>query len=194
VGISLYDDKGANNSGGGTGWETTLGTATTDTCSYTVGANGRMTLSGLSGPDPNCSGAPLFYLTGSNAAVLIGQGSSVDFGWAEPQANITFNSGTLSGIFFTGPLEVVSQGQETEVDQVAFASPTATFTIDSTSTAGPQQIDISTPVTYTVNADGTVSTVQGGFNIVLSIIINSNRFVMINEVPDVYPYIMIGQQ
>jgi hypothetical protein len=190
VNVSEYEDNGAFNSSSGTGWQA-LHTANTFTCSYSVAANGRTTLSGA---DPNCSGAPLFYLTGANAGVLLGQGSSVDLGALEPQANITFNSGTLSGVFFTGPLEVVSQSQGTEVDQVNFVSPNATFTSDSTSTTGPQHIDNTNAITYTVNADGTVSAVQGGVTIAQFIIINSKRFVMINDVPEVFPYIMIGQQ
>jgi hypothetical protein len=57
-----------------------------------------------------------------------------------------------------------------------------------------QEIDETSTVSYTVNSDGTVTLVQNGVPVVQLIIINANRFVMLNNITGVYPYVLIGQQ
>jgi hypothetical protein len=187
--VSIYEDNGSGNFNNGTGWQS-LQTAIAFTCSYSIAPDGRMT---LSGDNPACSQSPVFYLTSGNAGLSVGQGASPDFGAIEPQANITFDSGTLSGPFFTGPLGVVSQSQETDIGEVTLASGGGTSASDRTSTTD-QSIDETEPVSYTVNSDGTVTTTKSGVPIVNLIIINSNRFVMLNNVTDTYPYVVIGQK
>jgi hypothetical protein len=187
--ISMYDDNGSNNTNNGTGWQS-LQSASTFTCSYSVAANGRMN---LSGSDPNCATAPVFYLTAANTGLLVGKGASVNFGGLEPQATLTFNNSSLSGNFFVGPLGTVSQSQQTEVGEVTLGSGSGTTITDLASTTN-QEGGNSGTISYSVNADGTVTTMNGGLPVVQFIIIDSSRFVTINDVTNVYPYITISQQ
>ena len=135
----------------------------------------------------------MFYLTAANSALLMGQGSSVDFGAVEPQASITFNSSTLSGTYFLGGLGVTSQSQQTEIDSATLANGVGTAINDTNSTTY-QGIDNIGSISITVNADGTVTSTENGVPIVKMIIINNTRFVMVNNITDVYPYLVIGQQ
>ena len=187
--ISFYEVDGAGNSNTPPAWQN-LQSAKQFTCSYSVAANGRM-LPG--GTDPNCTGAPIFYLSAANTAVLLGSGSGVDVGAVEPQANITFDNSALSGNFFMGLQGVITQAQETEIDQVTLSNGTVNSTSDFTSTTY-QEGDNTNQDTITVNSDGTVSSVKNGVTIVGVVIINSNKFVMISNVKDAYPYIMIGER
>jgi hypothetical protein len=187
--LSMYEDNGAGNTNNGTGWQS-LQTANTFTCSYSIAANGRMN---LSGSDPNCTVAPVVYLTGANTGLLVGQGTSAQSGGLEPQATLAFNNNSLSGKFFVGPAAAVSQKQQTEVDEVTLGNGSATSIGEITSTTS-QEVDNSSAMSYTVNADGTVTTVNSGVPIVRFIIIRSGKFVMINNVTDPYPYLVISQQ
>ena len=146
-----------------------------------------------SGSDPNCATAPVFYLTAANTGLLVGKGASVNFGGLEPQATLTFNNSSLSGNFFVGPLGTVSQSQQTEVGEVTLGSGSGTTITDLASTTN-QEGGNSGTISYSVNADGTVTTMNGGLPVVQFIIIDSSRFVTINDVTNVYPYITISQQ
>lgn len=64
---------------------------------------------------------------------------------------------------------------------------------DITSTAN-QHVEAAGTLSYTITADGTVTMGNDGVRIVQLIVINSHRFVMINDVSGVDPYLMIGQQ
>jgi hypothetical protein len=90
-------------------------------------------------------------------------------------------------------LFVINQSQSTEVDQVALASGSGTSISDITSTT-TQQVDNTNTLSYTINADGTVTISTNGVAVVQMLVINNNRYVMLNNITDVYPYIMIGQQ
>jgi hypothetical protein len=188
--VSVYEDDGSNNRGGGTGWQS-LGTASTYTCSYSVGANGEVSLSGT---DPHCAEAPVFFLTAPNTAYLLGQTAPlVQLGAIEPQAAITFNNSTLSGDFFTGSLGAIGQNLLTEVEQLALGNGSGTSVADITSTTS-QAVDQSGTLSYTVNADGTVTTIINSVPVVQIVVINNNRFVTLNNVTGTNPYIMVGQQ
>ena len=187
---SMYEVDGANNTINGTGWQS-LQNATTYTCSYSVSKNGRID---LSGSDPHCAAAPVFYLTEANSAFLLGQNPQMaQFGSVEPHANMTFNNSTLAGDFFVGPLGVISQAQQTEVDRMTLGNGGGMCVSDTTSTA-TQHADDDASVSYTINSDGTVTTNTSGIPVVQMIVINGSRYVMINHLTDVYPYVLIGQQ
>jgi hypothetical protein len=161
-------------------------------CSYTVDSIGVVSLSGSS----QCLDAPIFILTAANTAILLEQQDTVAFGEVEPQANLTFTNTTLANTFFMGGLSVVSQSQQTEVNQVALTSGSGTSVSDITSTTD-QAIDVTSSLSYTVNsspANGTVTITNNSVPIVQLIIINSHRFVTIGNITDTYPYIVIGQQ
>ena len=76
---------------------------------------------------------------------------------------------------------------------MSLANGGGTFVSDITSTTN-QQVDDTGTFSYTVNSDGTVTTVQDGVPVVQFVIINSDRFVTINDVTGVYPYLRISQQ
>ena len=188
--IFAYEDNGAKNVNNGTGWQS-LQNATTYTCSYGVGADGRVNLSGA---DPHCADAPVFYLSGANAGFLLGQNpQAVEGGALEPQTTTTFSNSTLAGDYFFGTLVTASQSQQTEVQQATLASGAGTSVSDSTSTTA-QDPDITGNIPYTVNADGTVTEVQSTVPVVQFIIINNKRLVSISNLTSVFPYLMIGQQ
>ncbi len=189
VNVTVYDDAGNSNNNTPPGWESSLQTPLSLSCSYTVASNGWVSLSGSS----QCLAGPVFVLTAANTAVLLEQQQTVAVGAVEPQANLTFSNTTLANTFFMGQLSVVSQNQEAEVDQATMGSGSGTSVGDFTSTTY-QEIDDSNPISYTVNSDGTVSIVKNSVTIVPLIIINSHRFVMINNVGDSYPYLVISQQ
>jgi hypothetical protein len=189
AGFTLYEDDGSGNTNNGTGWQA-LGTASTFSCTYTVAANGRTTLMGAA---PQCASAPLLYLTGTNGGTALSLTGNVDYGMLEPQASLTFNNSVLSGSFFLGPLGAVSQSQPTELDLASLGSGMATLTTDITSTTN-QEIDETSTASYTVNSNGTVTLVQNSVPVVQMIIINANRFVILNNITGVYPYVLIGQQ
>lgn len=192
VNVTLYDDAGNGNSSTPAGWESSLQTPMTLSCSYTVDSIGVVSLSGSS----QCLDAPIFILTAANTAMLLEQQDTVAFGEVEPQANLTFTNATLANTFFMGGLSIVSQSQQTEVDQVALASGSGTSVSDITSTTD-QAIDVTSSLSYTVNsspANGTVTITNNSVPIVQLIIINSHRFVTIGNITDTYPYIVIGQQ
>ncbi len=155
------------------------------TCTYTVAANGRVRLTGDScGANP-----PVFYLTASNTGLLIDAAVGVDIGSFEPQA-----VGTLSGTFFAGLAEVVSQSIETDsvglitLDGAGNVSGISDYMSTSNQTPAFTFAD-----TYTVNSGGTFSATSSGVNIV-GIVINANKFVRIDDVTSTYPILQVMEK
>jgi hypothetical protein len=166
------------------------------TCTYTVAANGRVRLTGST---ESCgSNPPVFYLTAPNTGLLIDAAPGVDVGSFEPQAAGTFSNASLSGTFFAGLAEVVSQSIETlSVSEMtmtpgsgAAGSVSDIGTVTSTTS---QTEDSSIADTYTVNSDGTFSAASSGAPIV-GIVINSNKFVRIDDLTSTYPILRVMEK
>jgi hypothetical protein len=170
----------------------------TVTCTYTVGTNGRVTLTNPSGSDSCGINPPILYMTAANTGLLIDAASGVDIGSFEPQAAGIFSNASLSGTFFTGPTEVVSQSiGKLSVGEVtmtpgsgAAGSITGTEFVTSTTTPPASQGDSPIADTYSVNPDGTFTTGSTSPNVV-GIVINSNKFVMIDDVSSAYPILFV---
>src|ERR1019366_10761972 len=91
-------------------------TPQTPSCSYSIDANGRVVASGAT-----CTMylttyktmyPPVFYLSGPNTGFMLGTGVGVYAGQVEPQVAPSggFSATSLSGTFYDGDTEVVSEG------------------------------------------------------------------------------------
>jgi hypothetical protein len=172
--VTAYDDfAGTLNSG-------------TFPCTYSVAANGRVTLSGA-----QCgTGAPVLYLTAANTGFLLSMDSTVGSGDAEPQAGGPFSNASVSGRFFIGTDSVISQTMESEVGSVTLDGAGNVSSIsDHTSTTGQTANDSSTD-TYSVNSDGTFTVGSAGPS-TLGIVISGNRLVMIDHPDSTEPSILV---
>jgi hypothetical protein len=163
----------------------------TESCSYSVAANGRVTVSGAS-----CGTPPVFYLTAANTAFVLGGAENPLIGQIEPQTVPSggFTTSSFSGTFYLGDLEVLSHGVAS-AEQVGVA----VMTVDSsgfsaisdyTSTYGQDPDKTATGPLGTVNSNGTIS--QGG--VITGLIISSTKSVMIDNVSDLYPLLELLKQ
>jgi hypothetical protein len=160
----------------------------TTTCSYSVVLIGRVTFGGGScGADP-----PIPYLNSLNTAYVVGTDPTVELGSFEPiTAGLT--NAALAGTYFAGTSEVVSQSVQANVAIVTLSSGgVVTSTTDAASilsqTAGTASSD-----TYTLNADGTLSTGSSGGTIV-GIAISGSKFVLVNSPTLTFPTLQVGQR
>ena len=177
-GTSYYD-------GGGT-WKSPQ----TINCTYSIDASGRMTCG---------SGAPVFYLTAANQAVVLSEDTDVALGQFEPQASGGFTTASFSGTYYMGDGEVVSYGV-TSAEQVGVQVATlngsggGSATNDYTATSG-QQADQSNSFpngSLTVNSNGTFST---DFNATINaIMISTTKFVAVDNESSTYPIIQLGSR
>jgi hypothetical protein len=163
--ITFYEDRAG-----------TLQVSATDTCTYTVEPNGRVTLGSVT---QSCgSNPPVFYLAGLNTGFIVDTAPGVDAGSFEPQSAGPFNNASLSGNFFGGIAEVAMQTEQAEVDPVAPNSGgSMTGTTDISSTSAQDAGSCFLAATYAVNSDGTFSVSTSG-GAVAGIIISSSKFVM----------------
>ncbi|MGD0226113.1 MAG: putative Ig domain-containing protein [Terriglobia bacterium] len=163
--ITFYEDRAG-----------TLQVSATDTCTYTVEPNGRVTLGSVT---QSCgSNPPVFYLAGLNTGFIVDTAPGVDAGSFEPQSAGPFNNASLSGNFFGGIAEVAMQTEQAEVDPVtANGSGNMTGTTDISSMSAQDAGSCFLAATYAVNSDGTFSVSTSG-GAVAGIIISSSKFVM----------------
>jgi hypothetical protein len=151
--ISISGDE---NSGGTV--STNSGSAT-----YSVAANGRVTLSGA-GSNPL-----YFYLVGSNQAFAVDFSSSAHTGYLEPQTISSFSQASLSGTYAGGNLpSVFDMGAGIGV-YTSTGSGSVSGTQDQ-NYYGTLSADQSVSATYTVGSNGRVALGSGGSGTVLYII------------------------
>ncbi len=165
------------------------------TCTYTAAANGRVRLTGDScGANP-----PVFYLSAPNTGLLIDAAPGVDVGLFEPQAAGNFSNSSLSGTFFAGLAEVVSQSIETlSVSEMTMTPGSgvagSVSDIGTVTSTTSQTEDSSIADTYTVTpADGTFTTGSSS-GAVVGIVINSNKFVRIDDLTSTYPILRVMEK
>jgi hypothetical protein len=158
------------------------------TCTYTVVANGRVTLAGNSCP----ANPPVFYLNDLNTAFVLGTDPAVEVGAFEPvSAGLTSNS--LAGTYFLGTSEIVNQQAQAEVGIVNLTGGgilTSTTDIASTLT---QSVGVSGTDTIALNADSTFSTGSSG-GVTVGIAITAKKFVIVSTPTLTFPTLQIGQQ
>jgi hypothetical protein len=156
----------------GTNYQNSSGTFTTTNTAFTysVGSNGRVTLSGGS------SSPPILYLYGANQGLLLGTGSNVTVGVLEPQAAGPFSNALFSGAYMLGNETPASNLQlACYCLNLTFESGviTANGTGNASGTAeqsGPSGLaqNQSLNFTYSIAADGTGNVGSGTTAIIIS--------------------------
>ncbi|WP_158824193.1 cadherin repeat domain-containing protein [Granulicella sp. S156] len=136
--ISITDDE---NDGGTV-------TSNPISATYSVAANGRVTVTGGGGNHP-----PFFYLVGSNQGFAMNFSGEVQTGYFEPQTATGFSLASLDGTYALGVLAPLSNGS----DSTAELSSTGTGSISGTqdqNSQGTLSPDNSLSATYTVGSNG----------------------------------------
>jgi len=175
--VNMYEDQGGTTSN------------TTFSCSYTVAANGRVSLSG----GTNCTPGPSLYLTAAGSGFMQTNGNGSDTGAMEPQAAGPFSNTSEAGTFFMGTTLVPMQTVEPGVGWVTLNNGSVTGDSDYSSTTD-QEADNSFSDTYTVDSAGFV-TLAGDSNPTL-LLITGSRLVKIDpsSSSDPNPMLMILQK
>jgi hypothetical protein len=157
-------------------------------CTYAVVAIGRVTLTG------NGCGAtpPIPYLNAFNTAFVLGTDSAIEVGAFEPQTT-GLTSSSLAGTYYLGTSEVVNQSAQAEVGILNLASNgVVTMTSDAASTLG-QTVGAASSDAYSINPNGTFSTISSGLTPV-GIAISPSKFVVVSDSTLMFPTLLIGQQ
>ena len=66
---------------------------------YSVAANGRVTLTGFGSNTP-----PVLYLVNQNQAFLVGQDNTIASGYVEPQSGVPFSNASVIGTYWGGSI------------------------------------------------------------------------------------------
>lgn len=170
-GVSAFSLDSEQNEGG------TVAPLTFPTGTYTVSSNGRVTLTGA-GHHP-----PVLYLTGNNAAFVVGTDSSVIFGLMEAQSGGPFTNSSLSGNYLGGSLQPPTFNVSEEVDLVQPSAGNVTVTGDNNSTQGTgagNPTPDSFVGTYVVSSTGKTVVSQGGVQNGFLYIVSPSKFVFLD--------------
>ncbi len=158
--LSMDENDGGTFDGG-------TGTPQSISGDYSVGTNGRVTLSNITGGGGG-NHVPVFYLVGPNQAFVIGTDSSVTFGTITPQTGSNFTNASLTGTVLGGSQQPVDTNGSVEVDQAtADGAGNLTGASDNNNQCGsgggnacPQASSIG--VTYSVSPNGRTTVSEGG--------------------------------
>jgi hypothetical protein len=158
------------------------------TCTYSVTANGRLTLTGS-----NCeANPPISYLNALNSAFVLGTDPTVELGFFEPQTT-GLTTSSLAGTYYLGTSEVVSQSSQAEVGTLTLTSNgILTSTTDSASILS-QNADVAASDTLSLNPDGTLSTGSSG-GVTVGLAISGTNFVIVSNPTLTFPTLLIGQR
>jgi hypothetical protein len=161
---------------------------TSTTCTYSVVAIGRVTLTGN-----NCaSSPPIFYLYNLDSAFQISTDSSIELGTFESQTTgLTTNS--LAGTYYMGTSEVVSQAAQAELGLLTLTGNGIVTTTTDTASTSTQSAGVAGSDTITLHADGTFSTGSSGGTTV-GIAIAGNKLVIVSNPTLTFPTLQIGQR
>jgi hypothetical protein len=175
--INMYEDKGGTTSNNAF------------SCSYTVAANGRVTLSGT-----NCTPGPSLYLTTARTGFMLTNGNGADTGGMEPQVAGPFSNSSESGTFFMGTSLVPMQGVEPGLGCVTLNNGSVSGVSDYTSTTY-QDVGHSFSDTYTVGSATGFVTISGDSNPTL-LVISGSKLVKIDPsaTSDLNPMLMIMEK
>jgi len=147
---------------------------------------------------------PVFYLTGPNTGVMLGTGVGVYAGQVEPQVAPSggFSDTSLSGAFYDGDSEVVSEGiAADEMIDVEVRTFNGSGGVDiigdyigAVGSVVTQDADQTTSTTLgTVNSNGTFAT-NSGYPGINAIMISTTKVVNIDNANQAYPIIQIIKQ
>jgi hypothetical protein len=147
----------------------TFSTQNLTTGTYSVAANGRVTLSGV-GSTP-----PVIYLSGQNEGFALGTGSLSEIGRMEAQAAGPFSTASFSGTYLFGTENCGSPfvALETGIANPSGAGGTGIGTSDQADGGGTLLPNGQFNFTYSFSADGTGNVGPG----TTAILISGNRFV-----------------
>ena len=172
--LGLFTGDGAGN-GSVSLDENNGGTLTQNVSSgtYSVASNGRVTLAGFGNGTP-----PLFYLAGKNQAFVLGQDTSVAFGFLAPQSGAPFSNQTAIGTYWGGNFMPVTQDVTNSVTW-AFAdgngnlNGTNNFSGPNGTTSG----DFT--ATYSVDASGRMTLTESGNVVAILYVISPTRVALL---------------
>ncbi len=194
VTLGLLDGNGSNSmainlyQGQGGTWQTPISV----TCAYSVGANGRMTLSGT-----NCESTPIFYLISTDTAFALGTDTSMSFGQGEAQTGGPFGFSTIAGSYYFGDSLVINNnvtvGNSIGVGSLVLTSSGGASGYSDYSGPGGQDED--TPLSGSlaaVNSNGTINFAMVGT--VDGIVISSTKFILVDNETETYPILLILKQ
>lgn len=181
--ITFYQDRAGN-----------LEISSTLACSYAVEPNGRVTLSSNA---QSCGGAPpVFYLQDVDTGFIVDASPGVDTGSIEPQSAGPFTNASLSGNFFAGVAEVVSQNGQPELDAISPNGSGSVSGLTDMSFVTAQDAGMALPAaTYTVNSDGTLN-LSSSDGAIAGIIISSSKFLVFSPSTwaSSYPALLVVQK
>ena len=140
---------------------------------YSVAANGRVTLTGFGSNTP-----PVLYLVNQNQAFLVGQDNTVASGYLEPQSGAPFSAPSLTGEYWGGSI-MPATASVTDSVTGAFADSNGNLT-GTTSTSGPSGTG-SAPVsaTYSVDGSGRITLTEGGIVTAILYVVSPTRTVVL---------------
>jgi hypothetical protein len=180
----------------------------TPTCAYTIDAHGRMETSGTTCTMYLTSYSkmypPVFYLTSPNKGFMLGTGVGVYVGQVEPQAAPSggFSSTSLSGTFYDGDSEVVSEAVSAEMIGVEALTFDGSGGLDIVGdyiggyigTEVNQEVDQTNSTSLgMVNSNGTFST-NSTYGQINAIMISTSKVVNIDDSTQSNPIIQVIKQ
>jgi hypothetical protein len=138
---------------------------------YAVASNGRVTLTGTTGP-------PVFYLVSQNKGFVISTNNNVGFGFVENQSAGPFSSSSISGTYAGGSITPVDSNVSDEVDEFVVPSAGNFNNTSDNSSGGGLTSNKMQSGTYSVAANGrTTGTVTGMTGMVILYIVSPAKVV-----------------
>ncbi len=164
----------------------TWNTPNTAICTYSVAANGRMTLSGSGcGNHP-----PVAYFSSANNGFMVDTDTGAGSGQVQAQTGSPFSVASVSGTLFQGEVELVSQGAEAGTGMATLNGSGGVSSINDSTSTSYQQADQTGTSTITVNSDGTIiSSDHPG--IVTGVVVSSSQVVIVDNQGSTYPTISV---
>ena len=151
--------------------------------SYTVAANGRVTLNlgtGIGGCSDCVSVQTFFYLVGANQGFVLDFSSPVVSGYFEPQTATGFSVASFSGTYGSGTLDPLSQsGAFTSEVLNSTGAGSVTGTEDQ-NVSGTLSPDVAATAGYTVSSTGRVAVTPTGGGTSALYIISSTKALLLN--------------
>ena len=143
---------------------------------YSVDANGRVSLTGFGGNPP-----PIFYLVNQNQAFIVGQDNTVASGFLVPQSAGPFSNASAIGTYWGGNFMPVT-ADVTDSVTGAFADGNGNLngTTNSSGPSGSASQDFT--ATYSVDATGRMTLTENGSLAAILYVISPTRVAMLPAV------------
>ncbi len=163
--VTIYEDSGG-----------TVQAPKSQSGTYAVASNGRVTLSGFGG------NPPVFYLVNQSEGFVGGTDNSVTFGFLEPQAAGPFSTSSLSGAFIAGTESPSDSNVSDSIVAVNLdGNGNIAGTQDKSDSSGLTPNNPIAGETYAITNTNGTGTLGGATSIL--IVISPSRFVFVDESP-----------